>query len=70
MTPRLARIEITWWDPTIFAKESALRGYLARLLATPRAWRPTSSKRTAVAAGWWFAYWMDDPALRVPADAP
>ena len=103
---RLASIEITWWEPKIFAKESAVRGYLGRLLATPRGstvtfipwaqmlpvaslgadvvesdgrrgrllvWHQLPSVYAAWQDGdgrWWFAYWMDDPDLRVTDDAP
>ena len=103
---RLAALEVTWWDPKVFVKESAVRAYLATLVANRRGgtvtfipWAQrlqvanlaadvidTDGRRgrllvwhqlPSVYAGWrdadgrwWFAYWMDDPDLRVPADGP
>ena len=103
---RLAALEVTWWDPKVFVKESAVRDYLATLVANRRGgtvtfipWAQrlqvanlaadvidTDGRRgrllvwhqlPSVYAGWrdadgrwWFAYWMDDPDLRVPADGP
>ena len=103
---RLARLEITWWDPTVFVKESTARDYLARLVANRRGhtltfipWaqrllvahlavdvvEPDGRRGTLLVwhqlpsiyagwrdadGGWWFAHWMDDPDLRVPADGP
>jgi len=103
---RLSTLQVTWWDAKIFVKEAAVRGYLARLLASPRGTTVTHipwAQRLPVAslaadlvdtdgrhgrllvwhhlpsiyAGWrdadgrwWFAYWMNDPDLRVPADGP
>jgi hypothetical protein len=103
---RFAALEVTWWDPKVFARQSAVRDYLARVLANRRGATLTFihwSQRLPVAhvaadvidtdgrrgrlllwhqlpsiyAGWrdadgrwWFAHWMDDPDLRVPADGP
>jgi len=33
---RLAALEVTWWDPKVFVKESAVRDYLATLVANRR----------------------------------
>ena len=33
---RRAGLEVTWWDPKVFVKESAARDYLARLVANRR----------------------------------
>lgn len=106
ISARLRALEVTWWEPKVFARESAVRGYLARLLANTRGttvtyppWAQmlpspnlaadiveTDGRRGRLllwhhvpsvyavwhdADGrWWFAYWMDDPDLRVPADGP